>query len=127
MRQAVKEYFDEKKPKTEFSGKVLLRIREEKLRRWKLLSALLLVTNLFILSLLVSYYVSNKEYRTMSAGVEVKVEPHIPFEKLHNFLFENKLWISGPTQNGSYFLHGASRDEIDKLTKSQVFIRLETP
>lgn len=124
MRQVVKEYFDEKKPKTEFSSEVLLRIREEKLRRWKFFSVLLLLTNVFIFfGLILSHSMSDKDYKIMSAGIEVKINPNISFEKLHNFLSENKLWISGPTQEGSYFLYGASREEVNKLIKNKVFIR----
>lgn len=122
MKRAIKEYFEEKERGEVIEVKAFLKIREERLKRWKFFSLFLLLSNLLLFALM-GRELLYKEYEPMSAGYEVLVRPGVSFEELDKFLKEKELIIKGPTPEGYYLLEGVVKKE--DIKKSGIFIYRE--
>lgn len=121
MKKALKEYFDQRELKKDLSEGVLLRIKEEKIKKLKRFSFFLFMSNLFVFLLFLSQVFSSEEYKTMSGGIEVKLERKASLGELQDFLKEKGLSISGPTPRGTFFLSGDEM-ELQRLPrKSHLF------
>lgn len=115
MKEQIKQVF-EIEPRS-IIGNTLEKIHKERLRRWKFVSALLVFSNLVIISLFLT--MPKSEYEPMSAGIEVKVNKNINFGELEAFLKQNELTISGPSQRGSFLIEGKmDQKKLEDLVKS---------
>ncbi|MEN3027904.1 MAG: hypothetical protein ABDH29_01475 [Aquificaceae bacterium] len=123
MKRAVREYFRENKLERDISESVLLRIKEEKIRNLKRFSFLLLTVNLLMVLFLLRQTLVGGEYRTMSAGVEVRLERRATVGELEDFLKERGLSISGPTPKGTFLLRNGE-EELQKLPEKSRFFEV---
>lgn len=117
MKRVVREYFEENRLERDLSGEVLLRVKESRIKNLRRLSLFLLMVNLLTLLLLLPRSFSGNEYRTMSAGLEVRLKRDATLGELEDFLKEQGLSISGPTSNGTFFLRKAE-GELKSLSEN---------
>ncbi len=120
MKRAIKEYYREKALKKDIETEAILRIREHRLKIWKLLSFALLSLNFSLMTFLF-VNLTKTEYETMSGGYEVHIRDDVSFSQLDQFLRRHNLFIKGPTPEGTYLIEGASSDTIKAIEKSNIF------
>lgn len=109
MRKATKEYFEEVSKEAQVEGLVLKKIYSRKVLRWKAFSLFVLFLSLFFLW---ESFFNGYEYKTMSAGVEVVIDPQMKVGELEKFLKDRGLYLRGPLPDGGYLLE-AQRQGVD--------------
>ncbi len=120
MRQAIKEYFRESQKAKDVETKVLLHIREYKLKRWKTFSAVIFGLNLFLITFFLTKQ-AGSEYKTMSGGYEVYIREDVSFSQIDHFLKKHYLFIKGPTPEGTYLIEGADAKTLKAIENSNLF------
>lgn len=124
MKEAIREYYDSLKPKEDIALQTLKRVKEERLRRWKLLSLVLFGINLLLAGYLVRSLFEERVYEPMSAGVEVVVIEGVSFSKVHEFLKRHGLTIEGPIKEGTYFIKSQEGRDIRELLKASELFKV---
>ncbi|MCS7084420.1 MAG: hypothetical protein NZL90_05510 [Aquificaceae bacterium] len=115
MKEQIKQVF-EIEPRS-IIGNTLEKIHKERIRRWKMLSVMLVFSNLVAVSFFLT--MPKSEYKPMSAGVEVRVSENLNFGELEAFLKQHELTISGPSQRGSFLIEGrVDQKKLEELVKS---------